>query len=139
MATIALVSCVGAKLGHAAPARELYVSPWFIKARRYVEEKRWPWFVLSARYGLVGSAATIEPYDQTLTDADTWARADWEARVRSQVGALVMQGDAVVVLAGERYRRALVPFLLARGCTVDVPMRGMGIGQQLAWLGGRSA
>ncbi len=37
MSRIYLVSCVGQKLDHPAPAEDLYVSDWFKKARAYVE------------------------------------------------------------------------------------------------------
>jgi hypothetical protein len=36
--TTFLVSCVGKKLDHAAPAMDLYVSSWFKKARKYVNK-----------------------------------------------------------------------------------------------------
>jgi hypothetical protein len=48
-----LVSCVSKKKLTAAPSREFYVSPWFVAARRYVEATGDPWYVLSAKYGLV--------------------------------------------------------------------------------------
>jgi hypothetical protein len=37
--TVFLVSCVHEKLAQPAPARELYRSAWFLKARRYVEAR----------------------------------------------------------------------------------------------------
>src|SRR5690606_9611227 len=33
------VSCVSGKLSRPAPAKDLYISDWFLKARRYVESK----------------------------------------------------------------------------------------------------
>ena len=44
------------------------------------------------------------------------------------------EGDAVVLLAGRRYREFLENPLRARGCAVCVPMRNLGIGKQLRWL-----
>jgi hypothetical protein len=41
----------------------------------------------------------------------------------------------VTLLAGEDYRKLLVPQLLARGYDVFVPMEGMAIGKQMNWLG----
>jgi hypothetical protein len=42
--------------------------------------------------------------------------------------------DRVVILAGIAYREFLEPSLRSRGYVVEVPMRGLGIGRQLAWL-----
>ena len=39
-----------------------------------------------------------------------------------------------VFLAGERYREFVAPALSDRGIEVQVPMQGMRIGKQLAWL-----
>src|SRR3546814_1566107 len=41
-----LVACVAAKLDRPAPARDLYASPWFQKARAYVERQGGAWFIL---------------------------------------------------------------------------------------------
>jgi hypothetical protein len=38
--------------------------------------------------------------------------------------------------AGKRYRQYLIPLLESNGITCDVPLRGMGIGQQLQFYGG---
>ena len=35
---IYLVACVKGKLPRPAPAKDLYTSPWFRKARQYVEQ-----------------------------------------------------------------------------------------------------
>jgi uncharacterized protein DUF6884 len=43
-------------------------------------------------------------------------------------------GDHVVILAGERYRKHLVPALKDWGCDVSVPVEGLGIGRQLGRL-----
>ena len=51
--TVYLVSCVGKKRSCAAPARELYASDWFQKARDYVESSGSPWFILSAEHGMI--------------------------------------------------------------------------------------
>lgn len=35
---------------------------------------------------------------------------------------------------GRKYREHLIPYLQAEGHPCSVPMRGLGIGQQKAWL-----
>ena len=47
---------------------------------------------------------------------------------------VIHRGDEVVFLAGETYREYLAPIIRDLGCTTDVPMEGLGIGQQKAWL-----
>src|SRR3546814_7260194 len=61
-----LVACVAAKLDRPAPARDLYASPWFQKARAYVERQGGAWFILSAKHGLIAPETVIAPYDETL-------------------------------------------------------------------------
>lgn len=40
----------------------------------------------------------------------------------------------VVLLAGRKYREHLETMLINSGCQIEVPMAGLGIGQQLSWL-----
>src|SRR3546814_14699200 len=61
-----LVACVAAKLDRPAPARDLYASPWFQKARAYVERQGGAWFILSAKHGLIAPETVIAPYAETL-------------------------------------------------------------------------
>ena len=61
MQTVALVSCVSMKRSTPCQARDLYVSPWFLKARAYVEAGKSPWFILSAEYGLVRPDRVVAP------------------------------------------------------------------------------
>src|SRR3546814_11920244 len=61
-----LVACVAAKLDRPAPARDLYASPWFQKARAYVERQGGAWFILSAKHGLIAPETVITPYYETL-------------------------------------------------------------------------
>ncbi len=52
-ASLYLVSCVSMKRASPSPARDLYVSQWFLKARAHVEAAGWPWLILSAEHGVV--------------------------------------------------------------------------------------
>ncbi len=95
---IHLVACVAGKLDHPAPARELYTSPWFQKARAYVERQGGQWFILSAKHGLIGPEEVIEPYDETLARMSAAARRLWGARVieamQRQAAQLAYEADA---------------------------------------------
>lgn len=129
-----LVSCVGKKRTAPAPARDLYISEWFTRARKLAEATGSNWFILSARFGLVPPDQVIAPYDVTLNDTPIAARRAWAADVQKQIDVALPRGGRCVVLAGARYREFLIDFLADR-YDVDVPMRGLAIGQQLRWLG----
>ena len=64
--TIWLVSCVRPQRATSAPARELYQSVWFLKARACADLVGSRWFILSAVYGLVHPDKMFEPYEMTL-------------------------------------------------------------------------
>jgi hypothetical protein len=131
MTTVHLVSCVGLKAPGACCARDLYRSPWFLKARAYVEAAGGPWFILSAAHGLVRPDEVIAPYDCTLNAMHAPARRAWGARVVAQLRDVLPSSGEVVLLAGERYR---APLLAHLGDRAQVPMRGLGIGEQLQWF-----
>ena len=59
--TVFLVSCVSKKHNRPMPARELYCSAWFQKARAFVERQVGEWFILSAKYGLVAPEVSVGP------------------------------------------------------------------------------
>jgi len=132
--TIHLVASVSPKRSRPAPARDLYRSAWFLEARRYVEAQGGPWFILSARHGLVAPQQTLAPYNQTLNGPPIATRRAWAALVQAQMDQLMPEADRVVVLAGLMYRELLMNYLMRRYSSVEIPMEGMGIGQQLRWL-----
>lgn len=132
MRNVILISCVSKKLPHAAPARELYQSPLFKFNLAYAESQRPDAiYVLSAKHGLLELDQIIAPYNETLNtkrDADIQR---WAERVGAQL-ALVsdVEKDTFIFLAGERYRRHLIPQL----AHVQIPMQGLGLGKQLQFL-----
>ena len=132
--TIYLVSCVSAKRSNPAPARDLYISPWFCKARTYADKTGLPWFVLSAKYGLVDPDAVIAPYNHTLKTMRLAERRRWASKVLSQLEPHLEGIKSVIFLAGQSYREFLDPPLRSRGLVVSIPMDGLRIGEQLSWL-----
>jgi hypothetical protein len=72
-----IVSCVSLKRPEPALAKDLYISPWFRLARSYVEATGCPWFILSAKYGLVAPDQTLAPYQQTLNKMSVLERREW--------------------------------------------------------------
>lgn len=127
---VGLVGCSSGKKNWAAPAREMYRSPLFRLSAAYVEAHCDRWYVLSSYYGLLHPDTEIGPYDRRLragTELD-----DWVEKVREQLRTELaeVRAPALVVLAGERYRTFLHPCQWP----FSIPMQGLGIGHQLAWL-----
>jgi hypothetical protein len=129
-----LVSCVSKKRSNPCRARDLYMSDWFAKARRYVEASGCPWFILSAKYGLVAPDQVIAPYELTLNTMGVPELRAWAERVSNQLVYAVPELSHVVFLAGQRYREFLARHLTEGGIAVSAPMAGLRIGEQLSWL-----
>lgn len=130
-----LVSCVKTKRATAAPAKDLYISPWFRKARACVEKTGCPWRILSAKYGLVHPGTEIAPYEETLTKMSAAERRVWADEALARLDPCLAGVETVVFFAGQHYRKLLVPALRERGLAVEIPMRGLSWGEQLRWLG----
>jgi hypothetical protein len=131
---ITLVSCVGKKRSEASLAKDLYQSPWFTKAHKYVESQNSNWYIISAKYGLVHRDKVIDPYEQTLNDMPASERRSWASEVFEQILKELPNGGQIQIFAGERYREFLIPLLTNAGYKTNVPLEGLGIGQQLAWF-----
>lgn len=123
-----LVACCGKKLEGRHAAKDLYQSQLFQKARAWAERHGDQWFILSAKHGVLAPEDQVEAYDLTLNTASREYRQAWVRRVAGQLQP--MADSNLVVLAGEKY---------CQGWTQDFkhverPLKGLGIGKQLAWL-----
>lgn len=131
-----LVACVAQKAPQRTRAADLYRSDWFRKARAYVETEDGRWFILSAEHGLLRPTARIDPYETCLATIGARGRAEWGQRVAAQLDKALGRRFAgpLIFLAGRHYRD---PLLAYAGDRARVPMEGLGIGQQKAWLAQR--
>lgn len=131
-----LVACVASKRGEISHARDLYTSAWFRKARAYVEGQKAPWFILSAKYGLLAPGTAVRPYELSLVAMDRQGRQEWAEGVGAAIGKLqrTEPWHRVTILAGLRYREGIGPALDRLRIPYDVPMEGLSIGRQLQWL-----
>jgi hypothetical protein len=133
---VGLVGCVKTKLDRPASAAELYTSPLFVGRREVVGRTCDRWFILSALHGLVAPEESVAPYDQTLSGASRRERRRWSAQVvaalREELGQL--HGITFEIHAGSAYTdHGLIDGLEAFGAEVELPVRGLGLGEQLAW------
>ena len=93
------------------------------------------WFILSAKYRLVEPETYIELYDETLNDKTAVERREWSEAVFDQIAYKFPDSGAVELYfhAGARYREFLIPLLTKAGYSCEVPLKGLRIGEQLAW------
>jgi hypothetical protein len=128
---------VSRKSAQAAPARDLYRSELFRRRRRYAEATGRPWAILSAEHGLLDPDAVIEPYDTTLKAMRPAERLEWARRVVAQLEERFgpPEGKTFEVHAGSDYTASLRTALRAAGATIEVPLEGLRIGEQLHWYG----
>jgi len=131
---VALISCVGEKHTGTHKAKELYKSSWFIKARRYAESQYYRWHILSAKHFLVDPETEIEYYELYLPKTPLDYRKNWAEKVFGQIKELYLVETELHIFAGEAYRKYLVPLLEEYGYRTNVPLKGLGIGQQLKWF-----
>jgi len=136
MKKIVLISCVSKKLTHTARARDIYVSPLFRLNLAYAESLNPDAiYVLSAKHGLLPLDDEIAPYDLTLNTMGTAQIKAWAAGVVAQLAAVTdLKRDRFVFLAGDKYRKFIVPRL----AQFEVPMQGLTIGRQLQFLSNRT-
>lgn len=132
--TFYLVSCVSKKKLKPDLAKNLYVSPWFARVRSFIEQSGRPWFILSAKYNLVTPCQRLRPYNKTLNEMTVAERRSWAKIVEAQMDEMIHNYDRVTVFAGCRYREFLMDYL-ERRWVVEVPLKGLRIGEHLHWLG----
>lgn len=129
---IVLISCVSKKLPHQAPARELYDSPLFHLNLKYANKLEPDnIFILSAEYGMLSLDRVIDPYERTLNTMRTSEVKAWASKVLIEIQAVCSIDETeFTFLAGEKYRRFLIPHLKY----VKIPLKGLPIGKQLQTL-----
>jgi len=132
MKNIVLISCVSKKLDKKSIAESIYISSLFKNNLTYAKSlKPNEIYILSAKHGLLKLTDEIEPYDKTLNNTRTNEIKEWSKTVINQLKSVTdLKNDEFTFLAGEKYRKFLIPEL----SNVKIPMKGLKIGQQLQWL-----
>jgi hypothetical protein len=129
---IALISCTKLKQNKPCFTSEMYEpSQLFKKAKNYVGKHYKYWYVLSAEYGLLRPTQWIYPYDKTLNNMSSDLRKEWSTMVFEDI--ITLRPNEVDFYAGEKYREYLIPMLETKEIKCNVPLQGLGIGQQLSW------
>lgn len=141
--TIALIGC--SKRKHAirgyTRARDLYDSDLFTKRVKHVEDRKIPWYILSAKSGLLKPTTLVRTYDQVLMQMPEIEVAEWHVGVVNQVFTELyydfkspnLEDVTIELHAGKYYCEPLATILGIFGIEVVRPVEGLGIGQQLAY------
>nr|MDT0664437.1 hypothetical protein [Micromonospora sp. DSM 115978] len=111
------------------------MSSLFLGRRRYAEWAGLPWYLLSAKYGMLEPDDVVGPYDVYLADQPRDYRRAWGQFVAAQLARL--RGDlfglTVEVHAGAAYVEPLRGPFDALGVRLSVPLGHLRQGEQLAW------
>lgn len=140
-----LIGCVQTKRATACAAADLFSSPLFAGRRRYAAGSGAPWYILSAKFGLLAPGDVIGPYDLYLGDTSPAYRKAWGefAVAQLELHQPQLTGRTVEVHAGAAYVQPLRDPLAARGAALATPLtaaRAESRGEQpIAWASGRMA
>jgi hypothetical protein len=122
---IVLVGSSGDVARSPRPARELFESPGFARAREHAVRTGRPWFVLSAKHGLLDPDDVVSPFDLLIGDQPAGYRAAWAEWVVVQLADRVrLPGATVEVHGGVDFAQALRIPLERRGARTEIPLPG---------------
>lgn len=131
---VVLVGCGAKKARSTSRAKDLYLGNLFRAARGHAEQLGATWRILSARFGILKPEQRIKPYEQRMFRREL-ERTQWGiSAATSLTYEMGGNGFDVLVLAGEDYAEPICRVLEARGIRCDRPLRGLGIGERLAWF-----
>jgi len=131
---------------------QLYCSQLFNKRVDYAELNGLRWAVLSAKYGVWFPTIGLKPYDMTFADLNQAEIAAWHIGCASrlieelwepfnekQADEPMKPGEFTIEIhAGADYCHPLSEILQSVGIKVELPLKGLGIGEQLAWYSQRA-
>lgn len=132
--TYAIIGCGKLKREVRCPARELYCGNLFEAARDYVESRKLPYWILSGEHQLVSPYKELAPYDLHINDLTKEEKLIWGALCNVDLVNKVPRNGNCLFLAGEAYWKEIEVYLKGYAATIDRPLAGLGIGQQLSWL-----
>lgn len=122
---VVLVASSGAHGPDPVPVATLFRSPQFAGARAHAERSGLPWFVLSAKHGLLDPGDVVGPYDVQIDERSGAYRAAWGEWVAAQLGErLALEGVTVEVHGGVDFAQPLRHPLARRGAALDLPLPG---------------
>lgn len=131
---LALLALAGAQRSSAVEAQDLCTSRWFTLARAFVIGQDCPWYLLSAKHGLIAPTCVIKPYALDVAHMSADQRRVWAERVAGQAREQLPFSRQILLLAGMKYRDFLTPHLAQVTESVYLPLDGLSVGLQCSWL-----
>jgi hypothetical protein len=123
---VVLVGSSGAVADGVQPASRLFRSSGFARAREHAESSGHPWFVLSAKHGLLDPDDVVGPFDVLFGDQSLGYRTAWGEWVVAQLADRVrLTGTTVEVHGGVDFAQPLRTPLARRGAGLEIPLPGM--------------
>ncbi len=124
-ARVVLIGSSGVTAAGPVRVADLFQSPGFARACEHAISSGMPWFVLSAKHGLLEPDDVVAPYDLELGDASTVYRSAWGEWVAAQLGERVqLAGATVEVHGGVDFAQPLRQPLARRGAALELPLPG---------------
>ena len=122
---VVLIGSSGATEAGPVRVADLFRSPGFVRARDHAVSSGMPWFVLSAKHGLLEPDDVVAPYYLELGDSSTVYRSAWGEWVAAQLGERVqLAGATVEVHGGVDFAQPLRQPLARRGAALELPLPG---------------
>ena len=122
---VVLIGSSGATADGSDAAGRLFRSDGFARARDHAVHSRLPWFVLSAKHGLLDPDDVISPYEVQIDDQSAAYRTAWGEWVVAQLAdRLQLDGVTVEVHGGVDFAQPLRQPLARRGAVLDIPLPG---------------
>jgi hypothetical protein len=124
-ARVLLLASSGATAEAPAPAAGLFRSAGFARARNRAAGSGAPWFVLSAKHGLLDPDDVVGPFELRLGDRSPGFRTAWGEWVVAQLAERVpLEGAVVEVHGGVDFAQPLRHPLARRGAALEIPLPG---------------
>lgn len=124
MRPVGIVACCKSKLGHAAPAKDLYTGALFRLSVEWLLPRTDGWAILSALHGVLLPDTVVEPYEKTLVGAGRRAIKEWNALAGEDLRGM-FPGRKFLAVCGSAYVGALA------GLDYAEAFEGMPIGQKM--------
>ncbi|HLM50841.1 MAG TPA: hypothetical protein VK279_09865 [Solirubrobacteraceae bacterium] len=122
---VLLVGSSGVSGADPMPAAEMFHSDGFRRSRDLAVRSGLPWFVVTAKHGLLDPDDVIGPSEVDLGDQSITYRTAWGEWVAAQLGDRVqLRGVTVEVHGGVDFAQPLRQPLARRGAALEIPLPG---------------
>lgn len=125
---ITIIPCGARKLTHPARADEIYIGVYHRMCQRYAKKLGHPFYILSAKYGLMQPSDIIEPYSLTLGQKGCIK----PLQVKEQSIKLGINLEDCIAIGGKKYTDLCKAVF--RNCQTPLQNIKGGNGKQLQWM-----